>query len=170
MSLLFNAVSWFVITFLLRSSRLLITWLQSPSAVILEPKKRRSVTTSTFAPCICYEVMGTKYKSNEARCHDLSFSYLIISWLFHSPTSPSSRVSLIPLCFLPLQCYHPHIWGCSFSHLSWFPACNSSSPRMCSTYRLNKLGDSRQPCCTPFSILNQSAVPYRVLTVASWPA
>ena len=50
-------------------------------------------------------------------------------------------------------------------------ACNSSNPAflmMCSIYRLNKHGDSRQPCCTPFSILNQSVVPYRILTVASW--
>ena len=50
MSLLFNTLSWFVIAFLPRSSRLLISWLQSPSAVILEPKKRKSVTTSTFFP------------------------------------------------------------------------------------------------------------------------
>ena len=40
---------------------------------------------------------------------------------------------------------------------------------MCSVYRLNKQGDSRQPCRTPFSILNQSVVPCRILTVASWP-
>ena len=53
------------------------------------------------------------------------------------------------------------------------PACNSSSPAflmMCSVYTLNKQSDSRQPCRTPFSILNQSIVPNRVLTVASWPA
>ena len=52
------------------------------------------------------------------------------------------------------------------------PACNSSSLAflmMCSAHSLNKRGDSRQPCHTPFSILNQSVVPYRVLTVASWP-
>ena len=51
-------------------------------------------------------------------------------------------------------------------------ACDSSSLAfliMCSAYRLNKQGDCRQPCPTPFSILNQSVVPYRVLTVASWP-
>ena len=41
---------------------------------------------------------------------------------------------------------------------------------VCSAYRLSKQGGSRQPCRTPFSILNQSVVPYRVLTVASWPA
>ena len=41
---------------------------------------------------------------------------------------------------------------------------------MCSVYMLNKQGDNKQPCCTPFSILNQSVVPYKVLTVASWPS
>ena len=53
------------------------------------------------------------------------------------------------------------------------PACNSSNLTflmMCWVYRLNKQGDSGQPCPAPFSILNQSVVPYRVLTVASWPA
>ena len=58
MSLLFNTLSRFVIAFLPRSNRLLISWLQSPSAVILEPKQRKSVTTSTFPPSICREVMG----------------------------------------------------------------------------------------------------------------
>ena len=57
MSLLFNALSRFVIAFLPRSDHLLISWLQSPSAVILETK-RRSVTASTFFPSICHEVMG----------------------------------------------------------------------------------------------------------------
>ena len=52
-SLFFNTLSRFVIAFLLRSSRFLISWLQSPSAVILEPKKRTSVTASTFSPSIC---------------------------------------------------------------------------------------------------------------------
>ena len=58
MSLLFNILSSLVITFLPRSKCLLISWLQSPSAVILEPKKIKSVTVSTFSPSICYEVMG----------------------------------------------------------------------------------------------------------------
>ena len=57
MSLLFNILSRFVIAFLPRSNRLLISWLQSPSAVILESKKRISVTTFTFSPSICYAVM-----------------------------------------------------------------------------------------------------------------
>ena len=57
MSLLFNMLSWLVITFLPRS-RLLISWLQSPSAVILEPKKVKSVIFSTVSPSISHEVMG----------------------------------------------------------------------------------------------------------------
>ena len=59
MSLLFNMLSRFVIAFLSRSKRLLISWLQSPSTVILEPKKIKSVTVYTFSPSICHEVMGS---------------------------------------------------------------------------------------------------------------
>ena len=58
MSLLFNMLSKLVRAFLPRSKCLLISWLQSPSAVILEPKKIKSVTVSTVSPSICYEVMG----------------------------------------------------------------------------------------------------------------
>ena len=61
MSLLFNMLSRLVIIFLLRSKHLLISWLQSPSAVILEPRKIKSATVSTVSPSICL------------RCRDLSF-------------------------------------------------------------------------------------------------
>ena len=64
-SLLFNVLFRFVIAFLPRSKCLLISWLQSPSAVILEPKKVKSLTVSIVSPSICHEVMGP-------RCHDLS--------------------------------------------------------------------------------------------------
>ena len=64
MSLLLNMLSRFIIAFVPRSKRLLISWLQSPSAVILEPRKIKSATVS---PSICHEVMG------QTRCHDLSF-------------------------------------------------------------------------------------------------
>ena len=67
MSLLFNMLSRLVIAFLPRSKLLLISWLQSPSAVILEPPKIKSVTVSTVSPSVCPEVHGT-------RCHDLGFS------------------------------------------------------------------------------------------------
>ena len=59
MSLLFNMLSMLVIAFLPRNNHALISWLQSLSAVILEPKKIKSVTVSTFSPFICHEVMGS---------------------------------------------------------------------------------------------------------------
>ena len=65
MSLLLNMLSRLVITFLPRSERLLISWLQSPSSVILEPLKLKSDTISTVSPSISHEVMGP--------CHDLRF-------------------------------------------------------------------------------------------------
>ena len=58
MFLLLNMLSRLVITFLPRSKHLLISWLQSPSAVILEPPKIKSATVSTVSPSICHEVMG----------------------------------------------------------------------------------------------------------------
>ena len=58
MSLLFNMLSRFVIAFLARSKHLLISWLQSSSAVIVEPYKIKSVTVSIVSPSICHEVMG----------------------------------------------------------------------------------------------------------------
>ena len=58
MFLLFNKLSRLVIELLPRSKRLLISWLQSPSAVILEPRKIKSDTVSTVSPSICHEVMG----------------------------------------------------------------------------------------------------------------
>ena len=58
MSLLFNMLSMFDIAFLPRRKCLLISWLHSPSAVILEPRKIKSATVSTVSPSICREVMG----------------------------------------------------------------------------------------------------------------
>ena len=63
MSLLYNTLPRFAIAFLPRSKSLLISWLPSPSAVILEPPpKKKSVTVSTVSPSICYEVMGLDAK------------------------------------------------------------------------------------------------------------
>ena len=59
MSLLFNMLSRLVITFLPKHKRLLISWLQSPSAVILEPPKIKSLTVSIVSPSLCHEVMRT---------------------------------------------------------------------------------------------------------------
>ena len=58
MSLFFNMLSRFVIAFLPRGKHLLISWLQSPSTVVLEPRKIKSVTVSIVSPSICHEVMG----------------------------------------------------------------------------------------------------------------
>ena len=58
MSLLFNMISRLVIAFLPRRKHILISWLQSTSAVILEPPKIKSLTVSTVSPFICHEVMG----------------------------------------------------------------------------------------------------------------
>ena len=90
MSLLFNMLSRFVIAFLPRSKHLLISWLLSPSMVILKPKKIESVTVSTFSPSICYEVMRTDAMI-------LVFWMLFLSQIFHSPFSPSSRGSFVHL-------------------------------------------------------------------------
>ena len=68
MSLLFNILSKFVLTFLPRSRHLLISWLQSPSAVFLEPKKINSVTLSFVSPSICHEVMGPDAISSFSKC------------------------------------------------------------------------------------------------------
>ena len=65
MSLLFNTLSRLVIVFLPRGKHLLISWLQSPSAVILEPSEKKSLTVSLVSISIC--------QSDETRCHDCSF-------------------------------------------------------------------------------------------------
>ena len=66
MSLLFNMLSRLVITFLPSNKRLLISWLHSPSAVILEPQKIKSATVSTISPSICHEVMGLIKKNHSS--------------------------------------------------------------------------------------------------------
>ena len=76
----FNMLSRFVIAFLPRSKCLLISWLQSPSSVILELKKRKSFTVSTFPPSICHEVMGSDVMILVFRM--LSFKP-VFSLLFH---------------------------------------------------------------------------------------
>ena len=70
-SLLFNMLFRLVITFLPRSKRLLISWLQSPSAVILEAKKLKSATLSTFSPSISHEVMGPDAMIKQITLHDV---------------------------------------------------------------------------------------------------
>ena len=104
MSLLFNMLSRLVIAFLPRGKHLLISWLQSPSVVILEPKKIKSFTVSTVYPSICHEVMGLD-------------AMILVIWMlsfepvFHSSHSFSSRGSLILLHFFPWGWFQLHIWG-----------------------------------------------------------
>ena len=84
MSLFFNRLSRFVIDFLLRSKRLLISWLQSPSTVILEPKKNK---VCHYFHCFPIYLLW----SDETGCHDLCFLNVeLLSQVFHSPLSSSS--------------------------------------------------------------------------------
>ena len=112
MSLLFNMLSSFVIAFLPRSKHLLISWLQSPSAVILEPKKRNSITLSIFPHLFAmkwWDQMPWPF-----------FECWVLSQLFHSLLSASSRGSLVPFHFMQLGWYHLYIWDCwYFSWQSW---------------------------------------------------
>ena len=97
MFLLLNMLSRFVIAFPPRSKHLLISWLQSPSAVILEPRKIKSLTVSIVSPSICHEVMGLDAMI-------LAFWMLSFKPNFHSPLLLSSRGSLVHFHW-----YHLHI-------------------------------------------------------------
>ena len=170
MSLLFNMLSWFIIAFLPRSKCLLISWLQLPSAVILELKKIRYVTVFIFFPI-------SLPWSNGIICHDLVFwmlifkpSFSLSSFIFIKRLSSSSfyAISVVSSAYLRLLIFLPAIL---------IPACASSSPAflmMYSAYKLNKQVDHIQPWCIPFQIWNQFVVPCPVpcpvLTVASCPA
>ena len=156
-SLLFNTLSRFVITFLPGSRCLPGSWLRSPSTVILKPRKRKSVSAS-FSLSVCHEVMGL-----DAMILVLTlsfktllslFSFTLIKWFCSSSSLSSIRV--VSSAYLRLLI---------FLRAVLIPDCNSSSPAFCMTCSVYKL--NKQPCRTPFSILNQSVVPYRVLTVAS---
>ena len=110
MSLLFNMLSRLVITFLPKSKRLLISWLQSPSAVILEPPTIKSDTVSIVSPSIPHEVMGPDVM-------------ILVFWMlsFKPTFSLSSRGFLVPLHVLPWGWCHLHIWDYwYFSQKSWF--------------------------------------------------
>ena len=140
MSLLLNILSRLVITFLPRSKRLLISWLQSPSAVILEPPKIKSDTVSTVSPSICHEVMRPdatilvfgmlSFKS----VFSLS-SFTLIKRLYSS-SFPSIRMG--SSAYLRLM---------KFLQAILVSACTSSSLAFCtiySAYKLNKQGDNIQ--------------------------
>ena len=162
-SLLFNMLSRLVITFLPKSKRLSISWLQSPTAVILEPQKVKFVTVS---PSICHEVMGLDAMILVFWMLTFKPTFSLSSFIFMNSLFTSSSLSAIRVvssAYLRLLIFFPAIL---------ISASASSSPAffmMYSAYKLNKQGDNIQPWHTPFPILYQS-VPCPVLTVASWPA
>ena len=137
MSLLLDMLSRLVITFFPRSKRLLISWLQSPSAVILEPKKIKSDSVSTVWPSISHEVMGQDamifvfWMLSSKPIFSLSY-FTFIKRLFSSPSLSAIRV--LSSTYLKLLIFLPAIL---------IPAYASSSPvflMMYSEYKLNKQG------------------------------
>ena len=135
MSLLFHMLFRFVIAFLPRSKHLLILWLQSLSAVILEPKKRKPVTTSTFPLSIWHEVMGLDAMILVFLMLSFKPAFLV-KRLFNSSLSV---IRVISLAYLRLLIFLSAIL---------IPACDSSSLAfhiMYSAYKLNKQGDNIQP-------------------------
>ena len=114
MSLLFNMLSRFIIAFLPKNKCLLLSWLQSPSAVILEPKKMKSNTVYTFSPSICHEVIGPDAMILVFQMFSFKPAFSLCSCTF-------IKRLFSPLHFLPLECCHLHISGCwYFSWQSWF--------------------------------------------------
>ena len=166
MSLLFNMLSRLVITFLPKSKHLLISWLQSPSAVILEPKKIKSLTVSIVSPSIWDEVTGPD-------------AMILVYWMLSfKPTFSLSSFTFIRRLFSSYSLSAIRVVSSAYLRLLIFlsailiPACVSSSPAflmMYSAYNLNKQGDNIQPWPTPFPIWNQCVAPCPVLNVASWP-
>ena len=118
MSLLFNMLSRLVITFLPKSKCLLISWLQSPSAVILELPKIKSVTISIVSPSICHEVMGPDAMLYIV-AHVYSTQVLIYSSL--ATLSPLVTISVVSSAYLRLLMFLPAIL---------IPACASSRTEM----------------------------------------
>ena len=161
MSLLFNMLSMLVIAFLPRSKYLLISWLQSPSAVILEPPKIKSLTVSIVSPSICHEVMGPD-------------AMILVFWMLSfKPTFSLSSFIFIKRLLSSSSLYAIRVVPSAY--LRWLiffliiliPTCASSSPAfhiMYSAYKLNKQGDNIWPWHTPFPIWNQSVVARSVLT------
>jgi len=121
--------------------------------------------------CHCFHCFPINLPwSDGTGCHDLEC--WVLSQLFHSPLSPSSRDSLIPLlsAIRVVSSAYLRLW--IFLSTVLIPTCDSSSLAFCMMYsacKLNKHGDNIQPSWTPFPVLNQSVVPCPVLTVASWP-
>ena len=113
MSLLLNTLSRFVITLLPRSKNLLISWLQSPSAVILEPQKIKSVTVSIVSPSICHEVMGLDAMISVFCMLSFKQSFSLSSFTFIKRLFSSSSLSAIRVVssvYLRLLIFLPQSW------------------------------------------------------------
>ena len=135
MSLLFNMLSRLVITFLPRSKYLLISWLQSPFAVNLEPPKIKSATIS---PSICHEMMGPDAMSLVFWMLNFkpTFSLSYFSFIKRLFSSSLSAIRVVSSAYLRLLIFLLAIL---------IPACASSSPvflMMYFAYKLNKQGDN----------------------------
>ena len=162
MSLLFNMLCRFVMAFLPRSKWLLISWLQSPSSVILEPKKIKSVTVSSPQP-ICHKVMGLDAMT-------LIFLMFTFKPAFHSLTFNKRLQFLLAFCHYGGVICISEVTGNSSVNLHSSLCFIQSIVSHDVLWVKVKQGENIQPWHTPFPILNQSVVPCLVLTVASWPA
>ena len=152
MFLLFNMLSRLVIAFLPRNNGLIISWLQSLSAVISEPKKIKSATVFIVSPSICHEVMGLDamilifWMLSFKPAFSLS-SFTFIKRLFSSFLLSAIRV--VSSAYLRLLIFLPVVLiiACASSSLAFHA--------IYSAYKLNNQGDNIQPGCTPFPIWNQ---------------
>ena len=137
---LFNKLSRFVISFLPRSKHLLISWLQPPSAVILEPKKIKSVTVSIVSPSICHVVMGP------------DVMILVFQMLSFKPAFSLSSFTFIKRLFSSFSLSTIRVVSSAYLRLLilllviLIPTCASSSLAFDMMYSTNKQGDSIQPC------------------------
>ena len=162
----FKNAARLVIDFLQTSKHLLISWLQSSFAVVLELPKIKSLTVSIVSPSIAMKWWDQMPWSSFCECEfkpDVSLSsFTLIKRLVSISSCSAMRV--VSSAYLRLLIFLP---------ATMIPVCASSSwtfHKMWSAYNLNKQGDRIQPLITPFLIWNQSAVPCSALTVASWRA
>ena len=143
----FSTLSRFVIAFLPRSNHFLISWLQSPSTVILEPKKRKSVSTSTFSPSICREVMGLDAMILVFLMFRFKLDFALSSFTLFKRFFSSdllSAIRVVPSAYLRLLMFVGPIL---------IPACTSSFLVMFLAYKLNRVtADS------PVLLLSQSSI------------
>ena len=133
-------LSRLVITFLPRSKCLLISWLQSPFAVILEPRKIKSDTASTVSPSIFHEVMEPGAMILVFWMLSFKPTFSLSSFTFIKRLFSSSSLSAIRVVS------SAYLMSLIFLLAILIPACASSSPaflRMCPAYKLNKQGDNR---------------------------